>query len=95
MDSEGMSTYEKVRRYLLYCMLMFVLVIFCATSVLGTVWKALLMSIVARRVLCAGFGELRPLCLYCTRVVRSVIMECLCVFCKDQPLKDFENVVKR
>ena len=42
-----------------------------------TVSKALLMSIVARSVRCAGFGEFRPSCICCVSVVRSVIAECL------------------
>ena len=46
------------------------------SNVRGTVSKALLMSIVARSVRCAGFGELRPSCIVCVRVVRRVVVEC-------------------
>ena len=42
-------------------MCMFVSKIFCVSRVRGTVSKALLMSIVANSVLCAGFSVLRPL----------------------------------
>ena len=55
---------------------MLVLFIFCMISVLGTVSEALLMSIVARSVRCAGFGAFRPLCMCCASVVRSVVVEC-------------------
>ena len=47
------------------------------SSVLGTVSKAILMSIVARSVQCAGFGAFRPSCMCCVSVVRSVVVECL------------------
>ena len=47
------------------------------SSVLGTVSKALLMSIVARSVRCAGFGAFRPSCMCCVSVGRSVVEECL------------------
>ena len=47
------------------------------SSVLGTVSKALLMSIVARSVLWAGFGAFRPSCMCCVSVVRNVVVECL------------------
>ena len=51
--------------------------IFCMSIVRGTVSKALLMSILARRsVLCAGLGMFRPSCMYCVSVVRSVVVEC-------------------
>ena len=39
-------------------------------SVPGTVWKALLMSIVAISVMYAGSGIFRPSCMYCISVVR-------------------------
>jgi len=55
---------------------MLVLNIFCMSNVRGTVSKALLMSIVARSVLCAGLGIFRPSCMYCVSVVRSVVVEC-------------------
>ena len=55
---------------------MLVLNIFCMSNVRGTVSKALLMSIVARSVLCAGLGILRPSCMYYVSVVRSVVVEC-------------------
>ena len=45
-------------------------------SILGTVLKVLLMSIVARSVRCAGFGAFRPSCMCCVSVVRSVVIEC-------------------
>jgi len=41
------------------------------SSVLDTVSKALLVSIVARSVRCAGFGAFRPSCMCC------VVVECL------------------
>ena len=44
--------------------------------------------------MCRFFGEMKPSCLYRVRVVKSVVMECLGDFCKDQPLKDFENVAE-
>ena len=47
------------------------------SSVLGTVSKALLMSIVAKSVRCTGFGAFRPSCMCCVCVVRSVVVECL------------------
>ena len=43
---------------------------------LGTVSKALLMSIVAISVLCAGFEWLRPSSVVCVRCVSSVEVEC-------------------
>ena len=54
---------------------MLVLKIFCVRSVRGTVSKALLMSIVARRVLYAGLGEFRPSCMCCVSVVSDVVVE--------------------
>ena len=53
---------------------MLVLNIFCVSSVLGTVLKALLISIVARSVLCGGLGMFKPSCIYCVSVVRSVVV---------------------
>lgn len=55
---------------------MLVLNIFCMSNVRGTVSKALLMSIVAKSVLCAGLGMFRPSCMCCVSVVRSVVVEC-------------------
>ena len=55
---------------------MLVLNSFCTSNVRGTVLKALLMSIVASSVLCAGLGIFRPSCMYCVSVVRSVAVEC-------------------
>ena len=55
---------------------MSVLNILLVRSVRGTVSKALLMSIVASRVRCAGLGVLRPSSVVCVRVVRSVDVEC-------------------
>ena len=55
---------------------MLVLNIFCMSNVRGTVSNALLMSIVARSVLCAGLGIFRPSCMYCVSVVTSVVVEC-------------------
>ena len=49
---------------------------FLCEGVSGTVSKALLMSIVARSVRCAGFGVLRPSRMVCDSVVRSVVVEC-------------------
>ena len=34
------------------------------------------MSIVARSVLCAGFGLFRTSCMYCVSVGRSVVVSC-------------------
>ena len=45
------------------------------SRVRGTVSKALLMSIVANRVRCAGLGLFRPSCMCCVSVVRSVVVE--------------------
>ena len=56
---------------------MFVLFIFFLSSFLGTVAKALLMSIVTRSVRCARFGAFRPSCMRCVSVVRSVVVEFL------------------
>ena len=50
--------------------------IFCMSSVRGIVSKALLISIVASIVLYAGLGTLRPSCMYCVSVLRSVVVEC-------------------
>ena len=47
------------------------------SSVLGTVWKALLMSIVARSAWGTSFGVFRPSCMCCVSVVKSVAVECL------------------
>ena len=47
------------------------------SSVLGTVSKALLMSIAARSIRCAGFGAFRPSYMYCVSVVRSFVVEYL------------------
>ena len=55
---------------------MLVLNIFCMSNVRGTVSKALLVSIVAKSVLCTGLGIFRPSCMYCVSVVRSVVVEC-------------------
>ena len=55
---------------------MLVLNIFCVSSVCGTVAKALLMSNVAKSVLCAGLGMFRPSCMYCVSVVTTVVVEC-------------------
>ena len=55
---------------------MLVLNIFCMSSVRGTVSKALRMSNVARSVLCAGLGMFRHSCMYCGRIIRSVVVEC-------------------
>ena len=52
---------------------MFVLLSFCRSSVLGTVSKTILMSIVTRVVRCPGFGAFRPSCMCCV----SVVVECL------------------
>ena len=41
---------------------------------LGTISKVLLISTVARSVQCAGFGALRPLCVFCVSVVRSIVV---------------------
>ena len=57
-------------------MCMSVLKIFCMSGVSGTVSKALLMSIVAKRVRCAGLGVFRPSSMVCESVVRSVVVEC-------------------
>ena len=46
------------------------------SNVRRPVSKALLMSIVARCVLCATLGIFRPSCMYCFSVVRSVVVEC-------------------
>ena len=47
------------------------------SSVLGTVSKALLMSIVARSIRCAGSGAFRPSCMCCVSAVRRIVVECL------------------
>lgn len=52
------------------------LAIFWMSKVRGIVSKALLMSIVAKSVRCAGFGVLRPSCIFCVMEVRSVVVEC-------------------
>ena len=46
------------------------------SSVHGMVSKALLMSIVASNVRCAGLFVLRPSCIVCVMEVRSVVVEC-------------------
>ena len=56
---------------------MLMLFILCISSVLDTVSKVLLMSIVARSVRCAGFGAFRPSCMCYVSVVRSVVVEFL------------------
>ena len=58
-------------------MLRFALLIFCLSSILGTVSKALLMSIVAKSVRCSGFAGFRPSCICCVSVVRCIVVECL------------------
>ena len=45
------------------------------SSVRGTVSKALLMSIVANMVRCAGLGVFRPSGMCCVSVVRRVVLE--------------------
>ena len=45
------------------------------SRVRGTVLKALLMSIVANRVRCAGLGIFRPSCKCCVSVVRNDVLE--------------------
>ena len=52
---------------------MFVLLIFCMISVLGTVSKTLLMFIVAKSVRCADIDAFRPSCMCCVSAVRSVV----------------------
>ena len=47
------------------------------SSVLGTVSKASLMSIVARGVRGASFGAFRSSCICSMSVVRNVVVECL------------------
>ena len=49
------------------------------SGVRGTMSKALIMSIVARSVLCAGLGTFKPSRMYCVGVVRSVVVECRAV----------------
>ena len=56
---------------------MFVLLSFCRSSVLGTVSKTILMSIVTRVVRCPGFGAFRPSCMCFVSVEKSVVVECL------------------
>ena len=86
-------------------MCMSVLNILFVSSVRGTVSKALLMSIVASSVLCAGLGVLRPSSVVCVREVRSVDVECKglkpccvgdiwCEVCENQPLKYFDRVTE-
>ena len=55
---------------------MLVLNILCMSSVRGTVSKALLMSLVARCLLCAGLAIFGRSCMYCGTVVRNVVVEC-------------------
>ena len=55
---------------------MSVLKIFCMRRGRGIVSKALLMSIVATSVLCAGLGELRASRIVCEREVSSEVVEC-------------------
>ena len=54
---------------------MLVLIIFCMSSVCGTVSKALLISCKARSVLYAGLGTFRPSCMFCVSAVMSVVVE--------------------
>ena len=58
-------------------MLIFVLFIFCRSSVLFTVSKALVMCIVPRSLRCAGFSAFRPSCVCYVSNVRSVVVQCL------------------
>ena len=84
---------------------MFFLFIFCMSSVLGTVWKVLLISTVARTVRRASFGAFRPSCMCCVSVVRSDVVELLamkrvmshvwCIFGRDQPLNYLRGLQKR
>ena len=78
MDDVQLWTIRKVDSHFL-CVLMLVLFIFCMSSLIGTLPKALLMSIVARIVRFAGFGAFRPSCMCCVSVVRSIVVECLAV----------------
>ena len=52
-----------------------VLSIFCISRCLGTVSKALAMSIVAMSVLSAGFLLLKPSRMSCVMLVRRVVVE--------------------
>ena len=45
------------------------------SGVRGTVSKALLLSNAANMVRCGGLGMLRPSCMCCVSVVRSVVVE--------------------
>ena len=56
-------------------MCMSVLKIFCVRGVSGTVSKALLMSMAARRVRWAGLGAFRPSSMDWVRVVSRVVVE--------------------
>ena len=77
------------------------------SSVLGTVSKALLMYIVARRVRCADFDVFTPSCTCYVSVMKRDALECLAlkpcwvgeggirgVFVEDQLLKDFKRVAE-
>ena len=52
---------------------MLVVFIFCMSSVLGTVAKTLLMSIVVGSVRYAEFGEFRPSCVCYVRDLRNFV----------------------
>ena len=54
---------------------MSVLKIFSVSGVSGTVSKALLMSMAAKRVRCAGLGVLKPSSMVWVSVVSSVVVE--------------------
>ena len=75
VDSVGVSTCKEVRQPLLVVYARFAMFIFCMSSVLGFVSKALLMFILARSVRCAGLSASRPSCMCCVSVVRN---ECCC-----------------
>ena len=105
VGSAGMSTGKEVRQPVPVVVLMLVLLIFCMSSVVGTISKPLLMSIVTRSVRCTCFGAFRPSCMCCVRIVRSVVAEFLALkpcldgdvgrdFGKDQPLKVFERAAQ-
>ena len=54
---------------------MLVLNVFCMSGVRRMVSKALLMSIMAKSILCAGFEIFSPSCMYYVNVARSVVIE--------------------
>ena len=58
-------------------MLMFIVLIYCMSSVVGTVSKALLKSTVARSIRCAGLGVFRLSRMCCVNAVRRVVVECM------------------